>query len=313
MAFVHLHGHSTFSFLEAIGKPNKIISRAKELGMDAIALTDYNGMYGCIKLYQTAKEENIKPIIGVELGFVLDHNSPILANQIGNIVLISKSKAGYANLMEIVSFANKEGVTGKAKIDIPFLQEHKEGIIAIIGGKQSRIGKMILIDEKEEKITEILNMLQETIGKDNLFLEITAQDEHLLPEIKKINTTLLAISHKYNIKCIVDNNYHYITSTDKEAREIALAIKDGKKIYDEDRRKPLGNFSIMSEEEIRSICSKNGYSPEQIDERMNTNVGIASEIVTDIALNQTLFPNYASPEDIIELYEKNKGELVVEG
>jgi len=61
--FTHLHGHSTFSFLEAIGKPNKILARAKELEMNAIAITDYNGMYGIIKFYQTAKDERIKPII----------------------------------------------------------------------------------------------------------------------------------------------------------------------------------------------------------------------------------------------------------
>jgi DNA polymerase III alpha subunit len=168
------------------------------------------------------------------------------------------------------------------------------------------------MDEKEEKMGEILTILQETLGKENVFLEITAQDESLLPEVKKINTLLLAMSKKYGIKCVVDNNYHYLTSTDKEAREIALAIKDGKKIYDEDRRKPKGNFSIMSEEEIRGVCTKNGYTPEQIDERIHTNEEIAAEIVTDIALNQTLFPNYASPEDIIELYEENKEQLVVE-
>jgi DNA polymerase III alpha subunit len=168
------------------------------------------------------------------------------------------------------------------------------------------------MDEKEEKIIEILNILQNTLGKENVFLEITAQDEQLLPDIKKINTTLLRISKEQNIKCVVNNNYHYITATDKEAREIALAIKDGKKIYDEDRRKPKGNFSIMSEEEIRAVCSKNGYTTEQIDERIHTNETIAAEIITDIALNQTLFPNYASPEDIIELYEQNKEQLVVE-
>ncbi|MEI7919516.1 MAG: PHP domain-containing protein [bacterium] len=63
MAFTHLHGHSTFSFLEAIGKPANIISTAKELGMDAIAITDYNGMYGMVKFYQATKDTGIKPII----------------------------------------------------------------------------------------------------------------------------------------------------------------------------------------------------------------------------------------------------------
>ena len=118
--------------MEAIGKPNKIIAKVKELGMEAIALTDYNGMYGCIKLYQTAKDEGIKAIIGVEVGFVLDHTSVNQTPQIGNIVLLAANPTGYANLMELVSFANKTGIQGKPKIDINSLQEYKEGIIAII-------------------------------------------------------------------------------------------------------------------------------------------------------------------------------------
>ena len=91
--------------------------------MNAIAITDYNGMYGIIKFYQLAKDEEIKPIVGVELGFVLDINSAVPTNQIGNIVLLAKNKEGYASLMELVSFANKEGITGKAKIDITTLNK----------------------------------------------------------------------------------------------------------------------------------------------------------------------------------------------
>ena len=312
MNFVHLHGHSTFSFLEAIGKPNKIIAKAKELGMDAIALTDYNGMYGCIKLYQTAKDEGVKAIIGVELGFVLDYMSPTPPAHIGNIVLLAANSAGYANLMEIVSFADKTGVQGKPKLDINTLQEYHEGIIAIMGGKESRIGKMMLNQEKEEKVEEILAMIKQRLGEENVYLEVTAQDEGKVPDTQKVNTAIIALSEKTKTPCVVDNNYHYINENDKEAREIALAIKDGKKVYDEDRRKPQGEFFIMGEDEIRKVCLKNGYSEQQITQWIETNLSIAEKVVTEIALGQTLFPNYASPEDIVQLYEENKEQLVVE-
>ncbi len=122
MSFVHLHGHSTFSFLEAIGKPATIIKKAKELDMKAIAITDYNGMYGMVKFYQLAKEAGIKPIIGVEVGFVMDISTQIPDQHIGNIVIIAKTKEGYQSLMELTSFANKEGVKGKPKIDLQALK-----------------------------------------------------------------------------------------------------------------------------------------------------------------------------------------------
>lgn len=91
--------------------------------MDAIAITDYNGMFGMIKFFQLAKEAGIKPIIGVEVGFVMDINTQIPDQHIGNIVLIAKSKEGYQSLMELTSFANKEGMKGKPKIDLQALKE----------------------------------------------------------------------------------------------------------------------------------------------------------------------------------------------
>jgi len=97
---------------------------------------------------------------------------------------------------------------------------------------------MIALDEKESKIVEIIHLIQETIGKENVYLEIIAQDYHETKEVKKINTFLQEISKKENIKCVVNNNYFYPSVEDKQAREVALAIKDGMKIYDEKRRQP---------------------------------------------------------------------------
>jgi DNA polymerase-3 subunit alpha len=280
--------------------------------MDAVAITDYNGMYGIIKFYQLAKEEHIKPIIGVELGFVLDINSAIPANQIGNIVLLAKNKEGYESLMQLTSFANKQGIAGKPKIDITTLNTYGPGVICIMGGKESRIGKMLMLDEKTEKIAEIIQMIKNAVGEENVYLEITAQDEKLLPEVKKVNTQILDLAQMTQTPCVVHNNFHYPNKEDKEAREIALAIKDGKKIYDEDRRKPKGDYYIMTEEEIRSICEKNGYEKTQIDNWIETNSQVAEGITPEIDLNQTLFPNYDSPEDIIEVYDQYKDQLVEE-
>lgn len=90
--------------------------------MDAIAITDYHGMYGMIKFFQIAKDAGVKPIIGVELGFVMDIETQIPDQHIGNIVIIAKNKEGYQSLMELTSFANKEGIKGKPKIDFQALK-----------------------------------------------------------------------------------------------------------------------------------------------------------------------------------------------
>lgn len=170
---------------------------------------------------------------------------------------------------------------------------------------------MIALDEKESKIIEIIRLIQETIGKENVYLEIIAQDYNETNEAKKANELLQEISKKENIKCVVSNNYFYPAAEDKQAREVALAIKDGMKIYDENRRKPKGQFHIMSEDEIRGILSTNGYDAVMIDTLIENNLAIAESITTDIDLNQALFPNYETPEDVKELYEKHKDQLII--
>lgn len=311
MSFTHLHGHSTFSFLEAIGRPVAIVNKAKELWMEAIAITDYNGMYGMVRFYQIAKEIGIKPIIGAELGFVMDIDSKIPDQHIGNIVIIAKNKEGYQSLMELTSFASKEGMTGKPRIDLQALKTLWREIICFFGWTNSRIGKMIALDEKESKMIEIIHFMQDIVGKENVYLEIIAQDYDETTEHKKVNELLLAIAEKENIECIVANNYFYPSDTDKQAREVALAIKDGLKIYDESRRKPKGKFHIMKEEEIRTILEHNGFEKKIINQLIWTNNKIAESIGVEIDLNQSLFPNYETPEDVKILYEEYKDKLIV--
>lgn len=306
MKFVHLHWHSTFSFLDAIGSPADIANKAKELEMNAIWITDYNGMYGMINFYQKAKATEIKPIIWIELGFVLDINSIIKVENIGNICLIAKNKEGYQNLIKITSFANTEWRKEIPRVDINIIKENSEWVIAFMWGTSSWLGKMILNHEWEDKIKDIIKLLQDALGKENVYGEIIAQDYTLVPEIKEINEFLM----KSNIECIIDNNFQYVNKDDKATWEVALAIKDGKKMYDEDRRKPKWAYHIATEIEISKIMNKNWYSADQVNKWIETNAKIANEVNVEIDMWQALFPNYETPEDLKELYEKNRESLI---
>jgi DNA polymerase-3 subunit alpha len=147
--------------LEALSHPKQIVAKAKAMGLPAIAITDYTGMYGMPAFYLAAKDEGIKSIIGVEVGFVLNLSANFIAKNIGNICLIAASDEGYYNLMKLTSFANQEGITDKPKIDLEILKAHNEGIIVFYGGTESRVGKMISAGESEERILEIHEMIQE--------------------------------------------------------------------------------------------------------------------------------------------------------
>jgi DNA polymerase III subunit alpha len=310
MQYIPLHGHSTFSFLEAIGTVKKIAEKAKKMELPAIAITDYNGMYGAVQFYNLAKELWFKPIIGVELGFVLDANNDYKTEQIGTICLLAKNNVWYHSLMKLVSFANTVWIANKPKIDLAILKEQSEGVIACMGGEQSRIGKMINNGEQESKITEIIGHIQERVGKENVYLEITAQDQQVYTALAKINPHILHIAQNMGIECIVNNNYFHINKKDRKAREAALSIKDNTKLYDPMRRKPSGKHHVMKAEEIIDICLANGYTQEQVDTRLANNMALAESIDTKIELGNTYFPNYDPPGEIKDMYERCKESLV---
>jgi len=308
--FIHLHWHSTFSFLEAIGKPAKIVARAKELDMSAIAITDYNGMFGAIKFFQACKDEKIKPIVGVEIWFVLDITSTNIVENIWNIVFIAKTTKWYSSLLELTSYANTIWVKGKPKIDLTAIRKYWDGVVAFFGWAQSWIWKMILRDEPREKIIEIIGLLQSIIGKENVYWEIICQLYSENNELGLIDKYVFDLCNELCISCVVSTNYHYIKKSDKEAWEVALAVKDARKIYDIDRRKPKWDFHIMSENEVIDIMKLNWYCEIDINKMIKNNFDLSESINVDIKLWQTLFPNYESPDDIKEIYEKIKNNLV---
>ncbi len=312
MDFTHLHWHSTFSFLEAIWTPKQIIAKAKELEFQNIAITDFGGMYWAIAFYEAARNNWINPIIWTELWFVLDIDGYNKLEDIGNICFLAKNIDGYNSLMKIVSHANQEWITGKPKLDINMLGKYSKWIVAFMGWKWSWIWKMILRSESDDKIVEIINMIQDSIWKENVFLEIIAKNEKEDDFTAKINKKILELAKANDIKCVVNNVYHYINQTDKEAWEMALAIKDWQKMYDQGRRKPKWDFYLMTWDEIQEILIDNGYTESQINTRITNNNNIATQVSLEIPMWQALFPNHQTPDNIKKMYEKIDKDLISE-
>lgn len=124
-----------------------------------------------------------------------------------------------------------------------------------------------------------------------------------VPHYKKINTAIITLSKQLEIPCVVDNNFHYILPSDKDACDIASCIKDGKQYYEHGRKKKEGEWHIMSEDEIVETLIHNGYQHDQIHEWIANNQKLIDSIDVTIPLHQLLFPIYESPENITELYQ----------
>lgn len=153
MKFVHLHTHSHYSLLDGLSKIGDMVKRAKELGMDSLALTDHGSLYGAIEFYQKAKKAGIKPIIGCEIYIaenMRDRQPTTDRRDYFHLVLLAKNNTGYQNLIKLVTAAHLEGFYYKPRIDKNLLRKYSEGLIALSGCLGGEISRAIFANQYEK-------------------------------------------------------------------------------------------------------------------------------------------------------------------
>src|SRR5574344_1684854 len=130
--FVHLHVHSEFSLLDGANRIKDLPVRAKELGMDAMAITDHGVMFGAIDFYKACKANGVKPIIGCEVYVAprkLTDKEPDIDNKYNHLILLAKDMNGYRNLTKLVSLGFTDGFYYKPRIDKEILSKYHEGLV----------------------------------------------------------------------------------------------------------------------------------------------------------------------------------------
>ena len=173
MGFVHLHVHTEYSLLDGACRIGKIMDRVRELGQDAIAITDHGVMYGVIDFYKAAKAAGIKPIIGCEV-YVAPRRMSDRVHGIDNesyhLVLLCKDMTGYRNLCALVSKAHVEGFYSKPRIDLELLKDHTEGLIALSACLAGAIPQRLMQNDFEGA-ADYARTLSQMFGPDNCYLE----------------------------------------------------------------------------------------------------------------------------------------------
>lgn len=291
MSFTHLHVHTEYSLLDGSGKIEEITARAKELGMDSLAITDHGVMYGVIDFYRAARNVGIKPILGCEVyvapGSRFEKEPGISDDRYYHLILLAENNTGYANLMKIVSKGFVDGFYYKPRVDYEVLEEYSEGIICLSACLAGEVQKLLARNLYEEACKAALKY-EAIFGKGNYFLEL---QDHGIPTQKLVNRLLVRMSRELNIELVATNDVHYTYEDDAEAHDILLCIQTGKKVNDEDRmRYEGGQYYLKSEEEMRELFS---YAPQALD---NTHK-IAKRCNVEIEFGVTKLPKYDVPED----------------
>ena len=290
MAFTHLHVHTEYSLLDGSSKIKEITKRAKELGMDSLAITDHGVMYGVIDFYRAALANDIKPIIGCEVyvapGSRFDKEANAGDDRYYHLILLAENNTGYQNLCRLVSKGFVEGFYYKPRVDYEVLKEFSEGIICLSACLAGEVQRFLARGEYEEAKAAALRHL-EIFGRENYFLEL---QDHGIPEQKTVNQSLMRLSQELNIDLVCTNDVHYTYEDDVEAHDILLCIQTGKKKSDEDRmRYEGGQFYLKSEEEMAELFR---YVPQALE---NTHK-IAERCNVTFEFGVTKLPNYEVPK-----------------
>ena len=290
MAFTHLHVHTEYSLLDGSCKIKELAARAKELGMDSMAVTDHGVMYGVIDFYRAAKEVGIKPIIGCEVyvapGSRFDRETSNGEDRYYHLVLLAENDTGYHNLMKIVSRGFVDGFYYKPRVDYEVLETYHEGVIALSACLAGEVQRY-LARGMYEAACRSARHYEDIFGKGNFFLEL---QDHGIPTQKTVNQGLMRMSRELSMDLVATNDIHYILAEDAAAHDILLCIQTGKKVSDENRmRYEGGQYYVKSEEEMRALFP---YAQEAID---NTHK-IAERCNVEIEFGVTKLPKYEVPE-----------------
>ncbi len=295
--FVHLHAHSQYSVLQATPDIKVMVSKAKELKMPAVAITDLGNMYGAFKFVREAVANEIKAIVGCEF-FIADERTKLKFTKDNpdrrfQQVLLAKNKNGYHNLARLSSLGFTEGLYGiYPRIDKQLVQQHKDDLMATTGNLAGEVPYLILhVGEKQAE--EAFKWWHNEFG-DDFYVEL---NRHGVPEEDHVNETLLRFAQKYGVKYFAANECFYIDREEANAHDVLLCIKEG-----EFKSTPIGQgrghrlglsndqYYFKSQEEMRSIF-------RDLPDALDTIGEIIDKVESYTLERNVLLPKFDIPAD----------------
>ena len=289
--FAHLHLHTEYSLLDGACRIRELVAAVRELGQEAVAITDHGVMYGAIDFYKEAKKQGVKPIIGCEVYVAprgMNDKTHGIDSEYSHLVLLCENMTGYRNLIRLVSLSWTEGFYGKPRIDRRVLREHTEGLIALSACLAGDIPRFLQEGDYNSAYKRALEY-REMFGEDNFFLEL---QNHGIEAQEVVSAGLIRLHNETGIPLVVTNDGHYIRQSDARTHEILLCIQTKSTVDDPDRfRFPTNEFYLKSEREMRALF------PEYPEAADNT-VKIAERCHVEFEFGHTKLPHFDVPEGI---------------
>ncbi len=290
--FVHLHLHTEYSLLDGANSLDALIKKAVDLKMPAIAVTDHGNLFGALDFYLKATKAGIKPIIGCEMyvapgsrfektGTIKDHDESFY-----HLILLSRDKQGYKNLVKLVTAAYLEGFYYKPRIDKQLLRQHSNGLIGMSACLSGEVPKLLLQSRYEDAKKAALEY-EDILGKGNFYFEL---QDNGIPEQEVANRELIRLSKETGIGLVATNDCHYLNMEDHKSHDALLCIQTGKTVKDENRmRFSSETFYVKSPEEMKKSFS-------HVPEAISNTIVIAERCNLQLDLGKYHLPNFPVPD-----------------
>ena len=327
-SFTHLHNHSQYSILQSTTKIEDLIQKTAELGMHAVALTDSGNMMGAFHFESAANKYNQKikherqmaeekgedfhkkeilPIIGCEFNVCRDMNDKSQKDNGSRVVLLAKNKAGYQNLIKLASLAYTSGMYYVPRIDKEILLNFKTDLIVLSGGVNGEIPNLILNVGEQQAEDSILWWKKHF--SDDFYIEI---NRFGLEIEDRLNTSLIELAGKHDVKLVATNNSFYIDKVDAKAHDVLLCVKENQLVETPKGRGRGYRFGLENEE----YHFKSSKEMIQLFQDIPDAIVNTQEIVEKCQMYElsrdVLLPKFDIPKEYLEAQDKkdkgNRGE-----
>jgi DNA polymerase-3 subunit alpha len=294
--FTHLHCHSHFSLLDGASSLERLISKAKKVGMNSLAITDHGNLYGALEFYQKAKAADLKPIVGYEAyiapGSRFHKEAPTGDEEASyHLTLLAQNRTGFKNLIKLASHAYLEGFYRKPRIDKEILKAHSEGIVCLSGCVSGELSKTLLKtgggEPDWEAAQKIAAWFHDVFG-DRYFLEI--QNNGVDIQRWALDATV-EVAKKMGLPLVATSDAHYVDREDAEVQDVLLCINTGRFRTDTKRMKMEGNeFYLRSPDEMYAAFPG-------LEDAVARSQEIADSVDINLELGKRYFPTLPIPPE----------------
>ena len=271
------HLHTTKGSVgDSIATNEDIVAKAKELGMNSIAMTDHGSLSNMYGFYYECVDNGIKPIIGCEIYLTEDCTIKDAEHKkLYHLILIAKDRVGIKNLLQIVSDASVEYSYYKPRIDLEHMKEYTEGLIcttACVGGYAPKL----IINNELDKAIEHIEELQKMFG-DDLYLEIQPGN---FTEQHTVNNAMINIAQDKNIKLIATNDVHYINKDDWKTHDFHIRIQRKLKAPEDENESIYADklYYMMNREELLNSFDSELYDYDIINQALDNTIELSNKI-----------------------------------